>query len=116
MLGRITEDQLKELMQIKQDGTYRHGHGKNVRIRREALWNVLYKYLTYRGALSFKARYFRKDRERYMKHASMVDCPLDGGQLINAIKYGIENGHIHRTGGNNNIRWVLNNGSGEKHG
>jgi hypothetical protein len=107
MMNKLTEDQLKQLDVIKQQGTYVHSHGPKTRIRRETLWMVLLEYLKMRGAKNFRAKNFRKEKARHMRQASMADCPIAGGQLLNAIKYGAEKGFLVQVGAHRSVRWFL---------
>ena len=68
---------------------------------------MLFEYLRMRDAHWFKAKFFRKESARFMRKATMVDCPLKGGQLINAIKYGNEKGFLIKVGDKHNIRWFV---------
>jgi hypothetical protein len=107
MMKKLNDEQLKRLNAIKKKGMYQHSHGPNARIRRETLWLILFEYLRMRGAKNFRAKYFRKESERHMRHASMTDCPIAGGQLLNAIKYGAEKGFLVQIGTNRSVRWFL---------
>jgi len=105
-LRKLTDEQLQQLQGMIPAGP---NHS------REVLWQILYEYLKMRGATNFKAKWFNKDREKHRKtkHSLMIDCPLCGGKLINAIKYGSENGMFYSVGCKNNLRWFLKDQEGQ---
>ena len=111
MMNKLTEAQLRWLRGIKHDGEYPTWvtGERRVRIPQESLYITLYFYLRLRNVTRFKSKYLRKDRKRYMKNRSMYDCPLCRGELINAIKYGVSNGFLVKSGSRSNLNWTLSN-------
>jgi len=109
MMNKLTEQQLHWLRGIKYDGEYPQWvtGERRVRIPQASLYIVLFYYLRLRNVTRFKSKYLRKDRKRYMKNRSMYDCPLNRGELINAIKYGVNNGFLVKGGSPSNLNWML---------
>lgn len=113
MMGtkRLSEQQLRRLRDIKYYGEYRRTNGaQTTQIHRETLWEVLYQYLILHNRQVFKARYFRKihSLDGRMRTSLYPDLPLSRGEIVNAIKYGVENGFLKSLGGTSgHIRWCL---------
>lgn len=119
-MHRLTPTELQHLQKIKYNKkkTLSKAHAGNG-YRQESLWNVLITYMQIINRPYFKARYFRKDdrfKHKWInKNYIMSDCPLEMGELINAIKYGQQQGYLQKTGSPSNIRWYITEKAQQKY-
>ena len=89
-MKHLTVEQKKVLNKMKQEGTYRDArscikHVKPISLRchESMLFKIMKKYLEFRNwNKSFKTKYFNN---------IFCDCPLTGGEIRGAIRYGNRN-------------------------